>query len=431
VTTKTYKRIILHGGLHKTGTTSIQENCFKHRDVLLQLGIVYPSFEFGGRRYVNHSDPIAAAITSQRTLYGAARRLKNFRNPEHASRILGEQLQTIMEKPAGDTLLLSAEMVCDFNEGDMKALRRYLEQYTDELDVVAVVRSPYDSLISVIQQRCRDGEASDPASFFQVVVKRYRRLKRVFPDRLRVINFHEAAEHPRGLVGYFLAEVGATGAAVESLEFANSNERISMEAFLLMNAINRAYPRDSEDAHGLVRQHRDMHSLHSLPGRPYRLMEPLPDKITRSLEDQRVWLEQELQTVLPAESRDVGQDPLWPQETLQALERAINLLDDCRMREVAKNLLAEEGRRVRDERPDAAAVLEFISGRIAVSEDPPIDLVLQKLGADYFKFAALQLQEISLERSLLLMQVAKNLRPDAPFIEERVQHFRDSLKEPG
>ena len=93
--------------------------------------------------------------------------------------------------------------------------------------------------------------------------------------------------------------------------------------------------------------------------------------------------------------------------------------------------LSSESSRIKDERPGTAAVLAFIAGRISVAEQLPLDLILQKIGADYFKFAALQWQERSPDMSLLLMQIAKHLRPDAPFIEERLQHYREWLKEPG
>jgi len=430
VTTKTYQRIVLHAGLHKTGPTSVQDNCFRHRDVLLEHGIVYPSFEFGGRRYVNHSDPIATAITNQRTFYGAMRRLKNFRNRDHASSTLREQLQHILEKPGADTLLLSAELVCDFREHDLDALRRYLERYTRELDVIALVRSPRDSLVSVMQQRCRDGERSDPVEFFELVVERYRRLRQVFADRLRVINFHEAIKHPKGLIGCFLEAVGVPEDAVAPLDFTSANERVSMEAFVLMSAINRAFPRDREEEHGVVRQHRDMGALHTLPGNPFCLTEPLPGEIERSLEEQRQWLERELETTFPAESRVVEQGPLWQRETLAALQSALNLLENRRIREVARDTLLSEGQRIGDERPGTAAVLEYIAALVPVSEDAPIELILQQLGADYFKFAALQLQESAVDVSLLLMQLAQRLRPGAPFIEERIQHYRAKLQEP-
>jgi len=429
VTSKTYKRIILHAGLHKTGTTSIQDNCLRHRNVLQEHGIVYPSFEFGGRRYANHSDPIAAAVTNQRSFYGAARRLKNFRSPDHASRVLGEQFRRILENPVADTLLLSAELVCDFREHDINALRRYLERYTHELDVIAMVRSPADSLVSVIQQRCRDGERSDPAEFSELVVNRYRRLREAFHDRLRVINFHEAIAHPQGLVGCFLEAVGVPGDAVATLEFSSANERVSMEAFLLMSAINRAFPRDREAEHGLVRQHRDMGVLHGLPGSPFRLTEPLSEEIERSLEEQRQWLEQELEMTLPAETRAVESGPLWQRETLAALESALNLLDDSRIRAVASATLVSESNRLVDEDPGTAAILEYIAARVTLSGEPSAELILQQLGADYFKFAALQLQEHSVELALPLMQLALQLRPGAAFIEERIQYYKARLQE--
>ena len=62
-------------------------------------------------------------------------------------------------------------------------------------------------------------------------------------------------------------------------------------------------------------------------------------------------------------------------------------------------------------------------------EYPPTELILEKLGADYFKFAALQVEQGSTEMSLLLMELAQKLRSDAPFITERIQHYRNKLKE--
>lgn len=426
--TKTFRRIILHAGLHKTGTTSIQDNCYKYRDELLEQGFVYPGFRYGDKVFANHSDPIATAITTKARFYGAAVRLKNFRGPKDATRVFQEQLRDVMESAAADTLLLSAELVCDFNERDMKTLRRYLEEYTDTLDVIVVVRSPQDALISAMQQRCRDGHPSDPAKFPGLFVERYKRLQQVFADRMKVINFHQATGHGNGLVGYFLQEIGVPDEALASLQFSSSNERISMEAFVLMKAINDAFPR-GRDEHGLKRRHLDMRSLHALPGLRFGLAEPLKPEISESLREQREWLESEMQTRFPDDPPTLQDGALWQDETLQELERCINSLASPGMRQVSRQKLEEEAGRLEGDRPDTAAVLRFIAARVIVTDDPPMELLLQGLGADYFKYAALQIERGSIETALLLMEVAHKLRADAPLIEERIQYYRKRLKD--
>jgi hypothetical protein len=426
VTTKTYKRIILHAGLHKTGTTSIQDSCYKYRDFLLQRGIVYPCFTFDGKKYTTHSIPIAAALRAKTGIHAAAVRLRNFQDPQRATKVFFDQLQEVMEKPTAETLLLSAEQVCEFDNGNLKALRHYLEKYAESLEVIAYVRSPHHSLVSIIQQRCRMGFCSDPAEFLEVVKERYQRLKHSFSDDLRIVNFHEAVEHSQGLVGYFLCDIGIPVGKVAELDFASSNESVSMEAYILMKAINQTFPRDNES---LQRTTDDMHSLNLLPGEQFQLTDKVDPQISQSLEEQRKWLEQELQTSFPGKTA-LQAKPLWQQETLLALESAINTLDSGQMREVARKTLEDEAAQLESHRPETSAVLKYIAQKVCVSEEnPPTELILEKLGADYFKFSALQVEQGSTEMSLLLMELAQKFRSDAPFIAERIQHYRDKLKE--
>ena len=429
VTAKSYKRIILHAGLHKTGTTSIQDNCYKFRHRLLEHGIVYPSFTLGNETYVIHSYPITAALTGRVGIHGMGVRLKNIRDPHRARKVFADQMQHLMDAPDADTLLLSGEQVCDFDSSSMKAVRSYFEKYTEQLEVIAYVRSPTHSLGSIMQQRCRDGLPSDPAEFYKIVKERYQRLQRAFPGQLRVVNFHQAVENPLGLVGHFLCDIGMPREKVAALEFTSSNERVSMEAYNLMNAINQTFPRDGKKEHGLQRGYHDLHSLNSLPGQRFQLTNELDLEISQSLEEQRQWLEQELQTSFP-EEQPTQIKPLWQQETLMALEAAINSLDSLQMRQVARSLLQEEAERLQDGDPETSCILKFIAQKICVSDEPSTDLILSKLGADYFKFSALQVERGSLEMSLLLMQLAQKLRQDAPFITERIQYYQEKLKEP-
>jgi len=91
--------------------------------------------------------------------------------------------------------------------------------------------------------------------------------------------------------------------------------------------------------------------------------------------------------------------------------------------------LEDEAAQLESQRPDTSAILKYIVQKICTSEDPPLELILEKLGADYFKFSALQVEQGSFEMSRLLMQLAQKLRTDAPFITERIQHYRNKLKE--
>ena len=73
-----------------------------------------------------------------------------------------------------------------------------------------------------------------------------------------------------------------------------------MEAYILMNAINQAFPGDNEVLH---RTTDDMHTLNLLPGERFQLTETFDSQISHSMEEQRKWFEQELQTSFPISAR--------------------------------------------------------------------------------------------------------------------------------
>ena len=428
MTDKCYKRIVLHAGLHKTGTSSIQENCFKHREWLRLRGIVYTSFKFEDRELVNHSDPLAS-MASKPGKYGLLRRLKIEQTPGKATRLFSRQWEQLFEHPEGDTLVLSAEHVGQFNEKDMEALRRYLESHSQTLEVIAYIRSPQSSLESILQQQSASNVRSpEPESLIGLVKQRYQRIHGTFSDLLQTVNFHQAVEHPTGLVGSFFCLLGLPPEDVSKLQFNYANERMSMEAFKLMDAINRTYPMGFRETHGIPRSYNDMSPLYSLPGQPFQCEGILDPALNRSLEEEGQWLEQELGFSFPAVNRKAPAK-LWQPQTLSALKLAINRIDNAECRGVAKKTLNDESITLEQSDPGTAAVLRFIAGSISEGDELSTELILEKLGADYFKFSALQVESASAEMSLLLMLLARQLRSDAPFIEERIRHYQALLEQ--
>ena len=431
MTIKRFKQIILHAGLHKTGTSSIQNNCHKYRDWLLERGIVYPAFRYRGKFFPNHSDPLIAVFGTRPGKYGMPQRLMIEGSTDDVRAVFSQQLQEVLDDPAGETLLLSAEMVCELSREDMKRLRRHLENHTENLQVVAVVRSPQSSVESILQQRCRGGNLVEPESLVGVVTQRYRSLQQGFSDVLQSLNYHDIRAHPLGLVGYFFCQLGLPPADVAQLDFASVNMRVSMESYKLMEAINRAYPMGKNADHGVSRQFGDLSPLYSIPGQPFQLEGIAQSRLAQLLDAESASLERELGFSFPPLS---SRHPpvLWQAETLMALQSAINLLDNPTLRQTAKSFLLDESAHLKMSAPGTSAVLDFIACKVDVSQDPPPELILHKLGADYFKYAALQVEPVSSDMALWLMLIAQQLRPQAEFINERVEHYRQkSIAKPG
>ena len=421
-----YRRIILHAGLHKTGSTSIQNNCFKYREMLLEHGIYYPVFSFRQRQLANHSDPITGAICAPPRLYGMPRRMQVETDPAPAQEAFSSQFEQVLNEPRADTLLLSAELVCDYGESDMQVLARRLSEKCDELQVIAFVRSPASSLESMLQQRNINGNLMDPRSLLGVVSQRYGRLANAFPGILQIHNFHEAVVDPDGLVGYFLRAIGVPREQFGTLDFGTANERVSLEAHRLIEAINRAFPADGVAGHGIARSFLDIKPLLALPGQPFQLEAFRDSELYEQVAGEGRLLEQQLGFAFPASVHRQLQ-PLWQGPTLMELEAAASKLENPLFRITIADYLEGEAAILQPRDAATAAVLDFVAARVRAQGEAPPVLLLEQLGADYFKYAALQLERVSPEMALQLMSLALHLRPEAEFINERVEHYREKL----
>jgi hypothetical protein len=418
-----YKEIILHAGPGKTGTTSIQKNCHKYREFLRGYGIVYPAFKLNGRQLVNHSDPITGAVCDPPTKYGMGWRQGADDNPEAAKRQLREQWEPLLREPQGDKLILSGESIAEYSDEDMQTLRAELQPYTERLRVVAYIRSPQSSLESILQQRVKGGAVITKESILGVVKKRYQNLLRNFGELLEVVNFHQAVQHPHGLVGSFMALAGVPGEEIPDLDFSASNERVSMEAFGLMSALNERYSRRQMAEHGVQREVHDLKVLKNLPGQPFQIEGFADSALDSAIREEGAWLEQQLGFQFPEVKRR-ELEPQWQTETLIALESTVRKLKQSELRNAAADYLTQQAEKLNETRRDTTAVLKFIAKRLRAIDNSPLEGAVDELGAEHFRRAAQQVEGHSLDLAEALMTIALEMRPGGKMIKQKLEAYR-------
>lgn len=358
-----YRQIILHAGVSKTGTTSIQTNCEKYRALLQARGIVYPHFSFGEHGFVTHSIPFTVAITGRPGKHGLMLQQRFPANADEVIRSCKAQLDHLLEAAQGDTLLLSTELVEGFDDVDMATLRAYLLPRAEQLRVVAYIRSPQSALESLFQERIKMGGLPDPWQFAGRMRQKYENLQRHLPDVLEVLNFHDAMHHQCGLVGSFLSLVGLPDADIAGLELVSRNERLSMEAFNLMWAINERYPSRDQDVHLVPRRPRDLDVLGQLPGPAFQLTDFMSSELHQVCLDEAAWLEARLGFQFPHESRHPC-EPLWQDRTLAVLEETLRALPGRSIVLFAAEFLRGEARKCQVARPATARQLESICAKL-------------------------------------------------------------------
>lgn len=427
-----YRQIILHVGMHKTGTTSIQNNCYRNRETLAEHGIIYPFFSYLEHTRANHSGPITAAISKKPDRYGEQWRAGLGNNPNALQQAYKEQFKALLDSPQADTLVLSGETISAFADDDLKKLRKRLLQHTDQLRVVVYIRNPASAVGSILQQRVRGGGDRDTddniIALASISRRRYQRLKDVFGQSLEVLNFHEAASHPSGLVGDFMEFCGLPTEETQKLEFAAANPRTSMESFKLMLAINKAYPAKSEEGKGRQRDYNDLRPLSHLPGQPFR-MEYLDNvRVQQEIDTETQWLTKELKLTFP-ELLKIDQGELWRTPVLYALEEAIRALENNDHRIVAADFLLEESEKITAENLPAATILAFIAQKIKAVKTDPAPLILERIGPDYFKNSAMAVEDYSPELALELMRLAQRLRPEGNTVNRSILKYQERLPE--
>ncbi len=292
-----FKRLYLHIGLSKTGTTSIQRDILENAPLLEErFDIHYPrefpeSPPFNG----NHSRVLRALFCEHPD---AQRRLptigihsdEELRAYQRGCR---EKLEEGFAGSGASTLLLSAESVCNFSDCDMAALAQWTACLAESVRVIACVRHPVHALSSEIQQRLRVGARLE--NLYRKPP--YKRLRELFGrveaqfgrENITAYSFHRALENPGGLGSEFFRQLGVeSGESFTSRRTENSS--ISQEAALLLDALNRKVPQFIEGRANPERRRYSIQPLLSVPGPKYRVPAEVVERAAQASHDEVTWI---------------------------------------------------------------------------------------------------------------------------------------------
>ncbi|MCC2632549.1 MAG: hypothetical protein K0S48_435 [Ramlibacter sp.] len=144
------RQLILHVGMHKTGTTSIQRSL----DGLSRDRVKYVALGSS-----NHSGPMSVAFGDREA---KGRRARPERSPEDTEalkqRIRG-QLEAELAQKEFDKFVISGEGMVFLTPKSLRELHAILARHVDEIKVFAYVRDPVGFSSSALQQRIKGGFA--------------------------------------------------------------------------------------------------------------------------------------------------------------------------------------------------------------------------------------------------------------------------------
>jgi hypothetical protein len=149
------RRLIIHAGFHKSGTTALQEAFDAQSEELKAAGIVYPNI---GRK-AHHR--IAWALTGR--AWGWSKR-----GGEKTSRKHWEQLAKSINSSKAETILISSEFFSELKGDSIRTI--FSEIKERKIEVIFTVRPLVKLLSSSYQQYLKYGTKSDYTSWLHSVL---------------------------------------------------------------------------------------------------------------------------------------------------------------------------------------------------------------------------------------------------------------------
>lgn len=238
------KTIILHIGLHKTGTSSIQATLKHNQGVLRGRGVLYPGF-----LPPNHSQFFINAFSERAEHYHANRRqgLDAAAIAERASEQM-DRLGRALSRFDGPTVLLSGEDACTLQAPEVTQVRSRLDALAGSVGVntayrvLLYTRNPAAFVSSAMQENVKgNGMRLEDSRELHIrnAAGRYRRIHEAWvsafgENAVEFRCFETACKAPGGLIGDFL---GSIGLADDGIEHQLSNEGISDEVTQFLSSL--------------------------------------------------------------------------------------------------------------------------------------------------------------------------------------------------
>lgn len=282
------RRCIVHFGMNKTGSSSIQATLYN-----CSLG---PAFHYIDLGVDNPTGPLLDAFMLPK------RRLNSIRNRSRKMTIervrkrqnlVLSKLREQLDSATAPTLILSAEGLWRLTYQELSELHQFIQPYVDKIEAVAYVRPPKGFMESNFQQLVKGGlDKLDLSSgVYPNYRARFEKFDEIFgAENVQYWRFSPSLFKENCVVKDFCSRLNIT----ESVEVHRVNEGLSRNATAALFSYRKFYSRFPERDRFNKENELLIRRLYDLPGKKLRfssqLVKPLLDE---SQEDIR-WIESRL-----------------------------------------------------------------------------------------------------------------------------------------
>lgn len=144
------KRCIIHIGLHKTGSSSIQSTMHKNlKD--------HDSFTYAKLGKSNHNEIMHLCFRKNKKFIGHQKRGINDKELKQYKKNAILTLKKAIEECQTNNFIISAEIISSFTPSEVCELKKFFKTYFEKIEIYAFIRSPKSFIESSFQQRVKTG----------------------------------------------------------------------------------------------------------------------------------------------------------------------------------------------------------------------------------------------------------------------------------
>jgi len=296
------KKIYLHIGFHKTGSTSIQNSLLKSTELLSANNFLFPVMTQNNQPISNQEVVFCSLVMNNPETYygnivaGCSEIEQILRLNEHYLLEFSQQIESF----EGDNLIISGEGISILKIEELSRLQQLFFQVVNpdvSIEVIVFMRNPLAYSCSLCQERIKNGNAliSDLVLYEQSNYRYYAenllRVEQVFGrENIKLFRFEDAIEHPVGLVGFFLSIIGFNNSLIACFESVHENKSISHEAVVLLSAINEEIPLIIDGKLNPQRSSNPTIAIRAIPGIKFLLTNEQSRKVWKNATKDLDWI---------------------------------------------------------------------------------------------------------------------------------------------
>lgn len=305
------KKLYLHIGFWKTGTTTIQENLFKNRKILAGEDICYPSISSNHTFLPSafHPNPDKYIVAKSMGVFGAD--LKEW----HSKSLLDFE----KEIENFNTVIVSSEFLLDLPKPSIQKLKKYLSNFFTEIKVIVYLRYPIEHLASAINEQVKQGHYSLEKAY-EIHSKGAEYIKlRSWINVFGKENFDIRSFDKSDLISADLLKDFFSITSINDKDFVrldgNMNTSLSHAAVLIADKILTRHPSFSK-------KRGDTNYLYKIKGKSYKPPIEVQNEIVKNTKSQFLFFRKDLYSKMIACSKALSTNDdkeIWSDETIESI----------------------------------------------------------------------------------------------------------------